>query len=719
MKRIGLLIVGLLVCSVGAKGQSIDIQEAIEAQYIDASHKAFIYQVSPQTKARDLLLFNMEKERLKSMEEALQNSRAKLIINTDTTWGFTETMVPGDSVYLPYEYNHSWTEGDDINNGKGFYNFYTYRSDSAKWYPKSKQIGTQSEASSADSLTHLYYQNWETEPYYGRTVIAMKEPADGATSETYYDQYSLDKGWYKYQHTLNYQDENDYESITDTYDEVDMMYKRSSEQRYITTDEYQLSSSKYYDTLDQDRPLYSWSYSYTQYGENRRTEYQVSKRLAGDRVGLVGQDSIRFIYKDDFVEGQQYKWQDTVWVITNFYRSFQRTFENPDPTDEFHPFITKVDSVVIYNVYPDSLDAQGNLVVGEAISRTEFIYDEDGSQSEIRIFNLVEGELLLIGKTVREFNLVGESKVQVGQDVYVYDSATGMLYHAGIQDWLYTDEGVYTGYEGYTLSAAGDTINGNGNRTVHLEDGNTAYVTLAWDYTLEKLVVSNYRVIRSTSFPESHYINQTSYIYPTTGRASRNMTVSGSYPGVFNDGPIIANIGDTLSFYVSTRNIDMSIPQVEVTNMPETATFDPETRKFYWVVDEENPSPMTYTATNTKGISSIEVLFGSIGENSTGGGSVGTNNEDSEIANTFELMQNYPNPFNPTTNISFNLPKASDVSLKVYNMLGQEVASLVNGKTASGLQTVTFDASALSSGMYIYRIQAGSFLETRKMMLIK
>jgi hypothetical protein len=197
------------------------------------------------------------------------------------------------------------------------------------------------------------------------------------------------------------------------------------------------------------------------------------------------------------------------------------------------------------------------------------------------------------------------------------------------------------------------------------------------------------------------------------------MTVSGSYPGVFNDGPIIANIGDTLSFYVSTRNIDMSIPQVEVTNMPETATFDPETRKFYWVVDEENPSPMTYTATNTKGISSIEVLFGSIGENSTGGGSVGTNNEDSEIANTFELMQNYPNPFNPTTNISFNLPKASDVSLKDYNMLGQEVASLVNGKTASGLQTVTFDASALSSGMYIYRIQAGSFLETRKMMLIK
>lgn len=86
----------------------------------------------------------------------------------------------------------------------------------------------------------------------------------------------------------------------------------------------------------------------------------------------------------------------------------------------------------------------------------------------------------------------------------------------------------------------------------------------------------------------------------------------------------------------------------------------------------------------------------------------------------FKLSQNYPNPFNPTTNIAFKLGSASNVTLSVYNVLGQKVASLLtNRKMSAGSHIVGFDASQLSSGIYFYRIEAGSFVQQRSMTLIK
>ncbi len=86
---------------------------------------------------------------------------------------------------------------------------------------------------------------------------------------------------------------------------------------------------------------------------------------------------------------------------------------------------------------------------------------------------------------------------------------------------------------------------------------------------------------------------------------------------------------------------------------------------------------------------------------------------------SFTLSQNYPNPFNPTTNISFNIQKAGTVSLKIYNILGQEVATLLNKELDAGAYTYNFDASMLSSGVYLYSIVSGNFLRTKKMILIK
>ena len=86
---------------------------------------------------------------------------------------------------------------------------------------------------------------------------------------------------------------------------------------------------------------------------------------------------------------------------------------------------------------------------------------------------------------------------------------------------------------------------------------------------------------------------------------------------------------------------------------------------------------------------------------------------------TFNLNQNYPNPFNPTTSISFSLPSAMNVRLEVFNVLGQNVATLYDGVLDAGLHEYPFDASALSSGIYLYRLQADEMIETKKMILMK
>src|SRR6056297_3164157 len=90
-----------------------------------------------------------------------------------------------------------------------------------------------------------------------------------------------------------------------------------------------------------------------------------------------------------------------------------------------------------------------------------------------------------------------------------------------------------------------------------------------------------------------------------------------------------------------------------------------------------------------------------------------------ESPNSFTLNQNYPNPFNPTTSITHNLPASGEVTLEVFNVTGQQVATLVNGVKTAGSHTATFDASNLSSGVYMYRLSSGNSVQIRKMLLIK
>jgi hypothetical protein len=90
-----------------------------------------------------------------------------------------------------------------------------------------------------------------------------------------------------------------------------------------------------------------------------------------------------------------------------------------------------------------------------------------------------------------------------------------------------------------------------------------------------------------------------------------------------------------------------------------------------------------------------------------------------EVPKSVALRQNYPNPFNPSTVIRYALPSHSHVNLTIYNTLGQQVATLVNGEMEAGYHEVRFDGSRLASGVYFYRLQAGTYAETRKLLLLK
>jgi hypothetical protein len=119
----------------------------------------------------------------------------------------------------------------------------------------------------------------------------------------------------------------------------------------------------------------------------------------------------------------------------------------------------------------------------------------------------------------------------------------------------------------------------------------------------------------------------------------------------------------------------------------------------------------------------IPFTLGPAGSISYEGGSlavpVGIVSTDLNVPETFFVDQNYPNPFNPSTSIRFGLPAASDVSVRVFNLLGQEVFNLYKNRVSAGVHEMQFEAENLSSGVYIYRIQAGEHVSIKRMVLMK
>ncbi|MEQ9091710.1 MAG: T9SS type A sorting domain-containing protein [Balneola sp.] len=194
-----------------------------------------------------------------------------------------------------------------------------------------------------------------------------------------------------------------------------------------------------------------------------------------------------------------------------------------------------------------------------------------------------------------------------------------------------------------------------------------------------------------------------------------------------NDIPYVENLVDTVSFTTKLPgefNFAGKVKDVETPfeELMFSAVVVPE--QIAYSLDVENglielssdtftgEGVLTFTAKDAEGDSvSVDVIL--VVSMST------SNEDDGQLPAQFSLSQNYPNPFNPSSTIKFGIPEAAVVKLEVYNLLGQRVKSLVNARKPAGYHTVTFNASDLSSGMYIYRIQAGDFVQIKRMTLIK
>lgn len=118
------------------------------------------------------------------------------------------------------------------------------------------------------------------------------------------------------------------------------------------------------------------------------------------------------------------------------------------------------------------------------------------------------------------------------------------------------------------------------------------------------------------------------------------------------------------------------------------------------------------------GISSVDLFFDNI-TLSQGESPTDIKSNKPVLSKSYQLYQNYPNPFNPTTKISFSIPKRSNVELKIYDILGRKISTLMNEEKTAGSYEVKFNASKLSSGIYFYQLKSGNFIETMKMLMMK
>ena len=182
-----------------------------------------------------------------------------------------------------------------------------------------------------------------------------------------------------------------------------------------------------------------------------------------------------------------------------------------------------------------------------------------------------------------------------------------------------------------------------------------------------------------------------------------------------DDGYAMAHTSD--ENYVMAGTIDHDLGLIKINAAGDTIwTKSYGTQNFDFARSVKQTSDGGYIAAGVASISGSKIYLIKTDEN---GFITGMHDSKNNVFNNFLLLQNYPNPFNPVTTIKFYLPKNSVVSLKIYNILGEEITTLISAPLLSGFHRYQWDATKFASGIYLYQLQAQNYTETKKMFLIK
>lgn len=401
---------------------------------------------------------------------------------------------------------------------------------------------------------------------------------------------------------------------------------------------------------------------------NRSTYVDAIEALAGEVVVIT--DVSDGVYEaewgtaSDGATPQTYDGFVEYYIEGTGYVEWTFTIDDPVQIDEFEVFVRSNDEVRGANIFVD----------GTQISQ------DDADYGDLRFFNLGGNVYPEAGNTFTLADLDDASdaalNLAAGEHTIRWEPGWGYYTFSGIE--LRAGGEVVADLSGSKASdfssvspSAGPNATGwvpSLLRSVALNDGGTLTIEFQADG-------------EAVSFPAGNYFMQV--YYENTGDASAfSMTANGNAVG---------EKGEDAGF---------------VQSIDETTVLTTD----HFITDSDGSITVSITGSNAR--IDYVTLF-----SQTGG--VLTDIEVEDVVGEYQLSQNYPNPFNPSTNINFTLPLTSNVQLTVFNLLGQKVATLIDGRMNAGQHVARFDARGLASGVYFYQLKAGDFTMQRRMTLIK